>query len=176
MAGIALTLLPFTIQESSSSGSTTARIRDNYLIKVTAPTTWASNRWIHFGFYWETFDLFFRNYLPTYSSGTAITFNNSNLNSSWYIFPRKTYFQKEINNYLTFDKTGVNDTNIYLYSSNKSNNNLFDGDDPYTQSPFRYLYPETIDKASSGDTNSLSNFYTLKKDEFIPLIIASTIS
>ncbi len=174
MAGIALTLLPFTIQESSSTGSTTARIRDNYLIKVTAPTTWTANRWIHFGFYWETFDLFFRNYLPTYSSGTAITFNNSNFDSSWYIFPRKTYFQKEINNYLTFDKTGVNDTNIYLYSSNKSNNNLFDGDDPYTQSPFRYLYPETIDKASSGDTNSLSNFYTLKKDEFIPLIIAST--
>lgn len=174
MAGIALTLLPFSIQEASSSGSTTARIRDNYLIKVTAPTTWTNNSWLHFGFYWETYDLFFRNSLLTYSSGTAITFNNSNLDTSWYIFPRKTYFQKDIQNYLTFEKTGVNDSNIYLFSQYKSNNLLFDGDDPYTQSPFRYKFPETIDKASTGDTNSLSNFYSLKKDEFISLIIAST--
>lgn len=173
MAGIALSLLPFTIQEASSTGSTTSRIKDNYLIRVTTPTSWASNKWIHFGFYWETYDLFFRNSLPTFSSGTALTFNNSNLDSSWYIFPRKTYFQKDINNYLAFEKTGVNDTNIYLFSNNKSNNNLFDGDNPYTQTPFRYLFPETIDKASLGDTNSVSNFYTLKKDEFIPLVIAS---
>lgn len=174
MAGIALTLLPFSIQESSSSGSTTSRIKNNYLIKVKTPTTWTNNSWLHFGFYWETYDLFFRNYLPSYTSGTATTFNNSNLSSSWYIFPRKTYFQKDIKNYLTFEKTGVNDSNIYLFSKNKANNNLQDGDNPYTQSPFRYLFPETIDKASTGDTNSLSNFYSLAKDEFVPLVIAST--
>lgn len=174
MAGIALTLLPFTIQESSSTGNTTARVRNNYLIKVKTPTTWTNNYWLHFGFYWETFDLFFRNYLPTYTSGTATTFNSSNLDSTWYIFPRKTYFQKDIQNYLTFEKTGVNDSNIYLFSKNKANNNLFDGDYPYTLAPFRYKFPETISKASSGDTNSLSNFYSLSSNEFLPLVITST--
>ena len=124
MSGIALTLLPFTIQESSSSGSTTARIKDNYLIKVKTPTSWTSNYWLHFGLYWETYDLFFRDYIPSYTSGTATTFNSANLDSSWYVFPRKTYFQKDITNYLTFNKTGVNDSNIYLFSQNKSNNQL----------------------------------------------------
>ena len=174
MAGIALTLLPYTIQEASSSGNTTARIRDNYLIKVKTPTTWLSNYWLHFGFYWESYDLFFRDLIPAYTSGTATTFNSSNLDSSWYIFPRKTYFQKDIKNYITFDKTGVNDSNIYLFSKNKANNNINDGDFPYTLAPFRYKYPETISKASSGDTNSLSNFYSLRSDEFLPLVITST--
>jgi hypothetical protein len=174
MAGIALTLLPFSIQESSSTGSTTAKIRNNYLIKVRTPATWTNNYWFHFGFYWETFDLFFRNYIPTYTTGTATTFNSANLDSSWYIFPRKTYFQKDITNYLNFSKTGVNDSNIYLFSQNKSNNNINDGDFPYTLSPFRYKFPETIDKASTGDTNSLSNFYSLSANEFLPLVITST--
>ncbi len=174
MAGIALTLLAYSIQESSSSGSTTARIKNNYLIKVKTPATWTNNYWFHFGFYWETFDLFFRDYLPAYTSGTATTFNSSNLDSSWYIFPRKTYFQKDITNYLTFEKTGVNDSNIYLFSKNKSNNSFYDGDFPYTQNPFRYKFPETIDKASTGDTNSLSNFYSLSSNEFIPLVVTST--
>lgn len=174
MSGIALTLMPYSIQESNSTGSTTARIRDNYLIKVKTPTTWPNNYWLHFGFYWESYDLFFKNSLPTYTSGTATTFNSSTLDSSWYIFPRKTYFQKDITNYLTFDKTGVNDNKVYLFSQNKTNNKLYDGDNPYTLSPFRYVYPETIDKASTGDTNSLSNFYSLRKDEFIPLVITST--
>ncbi len=66
MAGIALTLLPFTIQEASSTGNTTARIRDNYLINVKTPTTWTNNYWLHFGFYWETYDLFFRDYIPAF--------------------------------------------------------------------------------------------------------------
>ena len=174
MSGIALTLVPFTIQESSSTGDTTARIRDNFLINVKAPTTWTNNHWLHFGIYWETYDLFFRDYIPSFTSGTATTFNSANLDSSWFIYPRKTFFQKDINNYLTFEKTGVNDSNIYLFSTTKSNNNFYDGDNPYSITPFRYKYPETIDKASAGDTNSLSNFYTINKDEFLPLVIASS--
>ena len=174
MAGIALTLLPFTIQEASSTGNTTARIRDNYLINVKTPTTWTNNYWLHFGFYWETYDLFFRDYIPAFSTGTATTFNDSNLDTVWSIYPRKTFFQKDITNYLTFEKTGVNDTNIYLFSSNKGNNNFYDGDNPYSLTPFRYKYPETISKASSGDTSSLSNFYTINKDEFLPLVITSS--
>ena len=68
----------------------------------------------------------------------------------------------------------MNDSNIYLFSTTKSNNNFYDGDNPYSITPFRYKYPETIDKASAGDTNSLSNFYTINKDEFLPLVIASS--
>ena len=73
MAGIALTLLPFTIQESSSTGSTTARTRNNYLIKVKTPATWTNNYWFHFGFYWETFDLFNFGIVKNKPSSTGLT-------------------------------------------------------------------------------------------------------
>lgn len=171
MAGLALTYLAYNVSEVSSTGSTTSRIKDHYLFKVKTPSTWTANYWYHLAFYWDTHDLNFLTGYPSYTAGTAVSFNSSNYNSSWKIFPRKTYLQKDIKNYITFDKTGVNDTNIYLFSKNKTNQKYFDGDFVEITEPFRYLYPETF--SAVGDTNSLANYVQLASYEYLPVVIAT---
>lgn len=171
MSGLALTYLPYSISEVSSTGSTNSRTKDHYLIKVKVPSTWTANYWYHLAFYWDTHDTNFLTSYPTYSSGTALTFTPAFLNSFWRIFPRKTYFNKTISNYLTFDKTGVNDTNIYLFSRSKTNLNNFDGDYVSLNEPFRYLFPETF--SGYGDTNSLTGSVSLSSDQYLPVILAS---
>jgi hypothetical protein len=93
------------------------------------------------------------------------------LSTTWNIYPRKTYLQKDIQNYITFDKTGVNDTNIYLFSRSKTNQKYYDGDFITTTEPFRYLYPDTF--SAYGDTNSLANYVTLSSFEYLPVLIAT---
>jgi len=171
MAGLALTYLAYNVSEVSSTGSTIDRIKDHYLFKVKTPATWTADYWYHLAFYWETHDTNFLSSYPTYTSGTATTFNSSNFTSTWYIYPRKTYLQKDINNYLSFDKTGVNDINVYLFSKSKTNQKYFDGDYITTIEPFRYLYPETF--SAYGDTNSLANYVSLSSFEYLPVIIAT---
>ncbi len=171
MSGLALTYLAYNVSEVSSSGSTTERIKDHYLFKIKTPASWTANYWYHLAFYWDTHDTNFLSSYPVYTSGTAVTFNNSNLNYTWAIFPRKTYLQKDIKNYITFEKTGVNDTNVYLFSKNKTNQKYFDSDFVEITEPFRYLYPETF--SAYGDTNSLSNNITLSAFEYLPVILAT---
>jgi hypothetical protein len=171
MAGLALTYLAYNVSEVSSTGSTLDRIKDHYLFKVKTPASWTTNYWYHLAFYWDTHDTDFFTSYPAYTSGTAVTFNSNNLLSAWNIYPRKTYLQKDINNYLRFDKTGVNDTNIYLFSRGKTNQKYFDGDYITTNEPFRYLYPETF--SAYGDTNSLASYVTLNAYEYLPVLIAT---
>jgi len=171
MAGLALTYLAYNISEVSSTGSTTDRIRDHYLFKVKTPATWTADYWYHLAFYWDTHDTNFLSTYPAYTSGTATTFSPSNLGSTWNIYPRKTYLQKDIKNYLTFEKTGVNDTNVYLFSRSKTNQKYFDGDYITTTEPFRYLYPETF--SAFGDTNSLANYVSLNSFEYLPVVVAT---
>lgn len=171
MSGLALTYLAYDVSEVSSTGSTIERIKDHYLFKVKTPASWTANYWYHLAFYWDTHDTNFLNSYPSYSSGTALTFNSSNISSSWNVYPRKTYLQKELKNYITFDKTGVNDTNIYLFSKNKTNQQFFDGDYIEVNEPFRYLYPETF--SAYGDTNSLANYVYLKSNEYLPVVLAT---
>jgi len=174
MSGIALSSLAYSISEVSSTGATTGRYRDHYLIKVNLPsTTWTNNYWFHLGFYWNTHDLTFKSSYPVYSAGTALTYSNISLNSSWYIFNRKNYFDLTLSNKITFDKTGVNDTNIYLFSKNKSGLEFYDGDNVSNLESFRYLYPETFDISSIGNSNAFSNVINLSKNEFYPVIIAA---
>jgi hypothetical protein len=171
MAGLALTYLAYNVSEVSSTGSTIDRIKDHYLFKVKTPASWTANYWYHLAFYWDTHDTDFLSSYPTYSSGTAITFNSNNLSSLWNIYPRKTYLQKDIKNYVSFSKTGVADTNIYLFSTNKTNQQYFDGDYIQVNEPFRYLYPETF--SAYGDTNSLANYVSLNSFEYFPVVFAS---
>ena len=171
MAGLALTYLAYNVSEVSSTGSTIDRIKDHYLFKVKTPASWTANYWYHLAFYWDTHDTNFLSTYPTYTSGTAVTFNPSNLTSTWNIYPRKTYLQKDVQNYISFDKTGVNDTNIYLFSKSKTNQKYYDGDYITTAEPFRYLYPETF--IGMGDTNSLANYVSISAFEYLPVLLAS---
>jgi hypothetical protein len=171
MAGLALTYLAYNVSEVSSTGSSTTRTKDHYLFKVKTPTTWTADYWYHLAFYWDTHDTNFISTYPSYTSGTALTFNPSNLSSTWNIYPRKTYLQKDIKNYISFDKTGVNDTNVYLFSKYRTNIKYNDGDYITTTEPFRYLYPDTF--SAYGDTNSLANYISLNSFEYLPVVIAT---
>ena len=171
-----LTRLAYTVEESSSTGSTTAKVRDHWTFNINLPTssTWSNNHWLHLGFYWSTHDTNFLSGYPVYSSGTATTFDQNNFNSEWYIFPKKSFFNKFVNNFLTFEKSGVGDTNIYLFSGNKSNNEFTDQRFINDINPFRYLVNENIINSSTGATNSLQNMITVEKNSYVPLILAST--
>jgi len=171
MAGLALTYLAYNVSEVSSTGSTIDRIKDHYLFKVKTPASWTADYWYHLAFYWDTHDIDFLSTYPTYTSGTATTFNSSNFTSTWNIYPRKTYLQKDIQNYLEFEKTGVNDTNVYLFSRSKTNQKYIDGDYITTTEPFRYLFPETF--SAYGDTNSLANNVSLSSFQYLPVVIAT---
>ena len=166
--------LAFQVIECNSSG-VASRSNDYWKFNIRLPgsSTWTNNYWFHMVFYWGTHDTFFQTSYPTYSSGTATGFGNTNLNTNWYIFPKKSFFVKNITNTFTFDKTGVNDTNIYLYNSQntlRQNKEL----EFFTQSnPFRYQLNETIQGGSTGATNSISDFVTLENNEFLPILIAS---
>ena len=174
MAGLALTLLAFDCSEVNSSGTNTGRNKDHFLIKVRMPSvTWTSNYWLHLGFYWDTHDLTFRTSLPSYTSGTALTYNISTLDTAWKISNRKNYFNTAVTNEVQFNKTGVNDNNIYLFSKDKAAISLFDGDFISTTNSFRYLFPESLEASGAGKTNSLSGFKTLSKNQFVPVLIAS---
>ncbi len=171
-----LTRLGFNVQETSSTGSTTDKVRDYWTFDVNLPasSTWSNNYWLHLGFYWSTHDTNFLSGYPTYSAGSATTFNGTNLDSQWYIFPKKTYFVKNVSNFVSFEKTGVNDTNVYLYSKNKSNNVFTDQRYSSPTSSLRYLLNEDLINSSTGSTNSFQNMISIEIDEFVPVILATS--
>lgn len=168
-----LSPLGFNVQESSSTGSTVAKIRDHWMFDINIPSlaTWNNNLWIHLGFYWGSYDTYFKTGYPNYSAGTATSFDKNNLNSNWYIFNRKNFFVSDVNNFVTFEKTGVNDTNVYVYSNNKTNNTFIDQQYSNPNNSFRYLLNENITGLAS--TNSFLSDTLIDKDEFLPVIIAS---
>ena len=171
-----LVRLGFKVEESSATGSTTAKVRDYWTFDINLPTssTWTNNYWLHLGFYWSTHDTSFLTGYPTYSAGSAVTFSDSNLDSNWYIFPKKNFFLNSVNNFVTFEKTGINDSSVYLYSKNKSNNLFIDQRYISEKLPLRYLLNEDIANASSGSTNSFQNTISLDENEFVPVLITSS--
>jgi hypothetical protein len=174
--GISDTLnkLAFQVTECGEDG-TTQRVNNYYKFNVKLPgsATWTNNYWFHMVFYWGTHDTYFQQSYPTYSSGTATGFGNTNLNTNWYIYPKKSFFLRNLSNTFEFNKTGVNDTNIYLFNSlntlreNKESVYLAKSD------PFRYKLNETISGGSTAATNSISDFATLQSEDFLPIVIAS---
>ena len=169
-----LTKLSFQVIECGEDG-TSQRVNDYYKFQINLPgsATWTNNYWFHMVFYWGTHDTYFQQSYPTYSSGTATGFGNTNLNTNWYIYPKKSFFLRDLSNTFEFDKTGVNDTNIYLFNSL---NTLRQNKESYyfgKKDPFRYQLNETVAGGSIAATNSISDFVTLQSEEFLPIILAS---
>ena len=166
--------LAFQVTECGEDG-TTQRVNDYYKFTINLPgsATWTNNYWFHMVFYWGTHDTYFQQSYPTYSSGTATGFGNTNLNTNWYVHPKKSFFVRNISNTFEFEKTGVNDSNIYLFNSfntlkeNKESSYLSKKD------PFRYKLNETIQGGSIAATNSISDFAVLQFEDFLPIILAS---
>ena len=173
-AGDNLTALPFNIIECNQSGLATSTIRDHYLIKIKYPFSLPNNTWSHLLFYFGTHDFYFKTGYPTYSSGIAATYDYTSLNTSWVVNPKKSFFKNDFNNYVTFDKTGINDNNVYLFSSNKTHYEFIDGEYSEPVDPFRYKINETITNTSNiAENNSLLDYANPEKFEFIAICLAT---
>jgi hypothetical protein len=107
--------LSFEISLCDSNGDT-ADLLNYFLIKVNLPGSmdFTDGKWCHLAFYWGTYDDFFKTGYPTYSSGSASTYVPTDLEDKWYTFPKVSYFRKELLNFTAYNKTGINDTNVYL--------------------------------------------------------------
>jgi hypothetical protein len=173
--GESLSQLAYSVSETNKAGSATSTIRDHYQYKIKLPSgfTWTENYWCHIIFYYGTHDTYFLSAYPTYSAGVANTYNYNNVNSNWNSYSKKSFFRKDFNSYLTFDKTGIKDTNVYLYSADKTHHRFIDGEYAEPVDPLRYKLNETITGASLGDNNSLNAFQTIDKFEFIAVILAT---
>lgn len=170
-----LTKLAYNIIECNSLGNTFGRNRDYYKIniKLESGTSWLNNLWFHFVIYWSTHDTYFLNSYPTYFSGTALTFNNNNINTNWLVHGKKSFFNRAVTSGIGFSKTGVNDTNIYLYNTNNTNHTYRENIYTSVKNPFRYKISENVINSAIGITNELLGYKNLNSNEILPIIIAA---
>ncbi len=164
--------LAFTITETNKSGIANTNYKDHYFLKINLPTIygWTNNYWRYLVFYYGTHDTFFKTSYPVYSAGTANTYDFNNLHTSWEVYPKKSFFNRSFLNYVTFNKTGKNDNNVYLYSADKTHFNFIDGEYSVPQIPLRYKINETI--SGAVDDNSLYGLANLNNYEFIAVTLA----
>ena len=166
--------IAFQVIECGSDG-TNQRVNDYYKFNIKLPTaaTWTNNYWFHMVFYWGTHDTYFQLSYPSYTSGTATGFGNSNVNTNWFVYPKKSFFVRDITNTFEFDKTGVNDSNIYLFNSQNTLRENTESSYLSKKDPLRYKLNETIQGGSIAATNSISDFVTIQPEDFLPIILAS---
>ena len=165
--------LAFTIVETNKSGIANTNHKDHYLVKIKLDASygWTNNYWRYVIFYYGTHDTFFRTSYPVYTSGIANTYDYSSYTTNWNTYPKKSFFNRGVFSYLTFDKTGVNDSNVYLYSADKTHYNFIDGEYSEPVDPLRYKINETID--TPIEDNSLFGLEDPQKDEFIAVSLAT---
>ena len=164
--------LAFEINEVDKNGNSTEFL-DHYEFKVRLPSlmTFSNNYWCHIAVYWGTFDDYYKTGYPTYSSGTSEAYFVNELENRWFIFPKVSYFRKEVLNYTAFEKSGVNDLNVYLYSGNKTFFQKIDGQYIEQAVPFRYRLDDNIAYSGSGISSNIN--FDVGDFEYIPLIVAS---
>ena len=175
IVGVSDTLvkLAYEISECDLNGNS-SRIRDHYLIKIILPAglTWSDNLYFHFVLYWGTRDTYFLDSYPVYFPGTSISFYPNSLDSNWYIFATKSFFNKNITCGIGFSKTGVNDTNVYLFNTNRTNNIYREGVYYDIKNPFRYKVNDDI-IGSIGSTGTILGSKLLSFEDYIGIRVVS---
>jgi hypothetical protein len=172
--GEALTPLAYSVFECDQSGSITTRNKDYYFFKIKFPINIPFEQWGYLVFYFGTHDTYFQTGYPSYSSGTATTILSSSYGSNYIVNPKKSFFKNDFSNYINFEKTGINDSNVYLYSANKTHFEYVDGDYTQPSEPLRYKLNESIPNTDvNGDTNSLSGLTNLNKFEYIAVTLGT---
>ena len=165
--------LAYDISECNSQGNT-SRYMDHYLIKVILPSGsfWLTNYYFSFVIYWGTRDTYYQTSYPTYFPGTSASYLPSTLNSNWYIYATKSYFNQRITSGIGFSKTGVNDQNVYLYNSNSTNTTYRESKYNAVQAPFRYKINDNI-IGSTGSTNTTLGSESLYFGDYIGIRVIS---
>ena len=171
-----LEVLPFRIFECDENGFSNSDNVDFFKFDINLPTnySWQEADFRHFVFYWGSNDDYIDELKLEYSrSNNEIDIHYSSfINSSYFVFPKKNFFDKNLKNTFTISKTGVNDTNLYLYNSDNSKYEFKESFYNDISIPFRYKLKEVIPLSSIGKTNSLSGYRESSTKQYIPFIIA----
>ena len=171
----ALDCLSFSIVESDAYFNTNTINQDHYYFEIDLPNnySWDLFKYRYFVFYWGSHDPYVKT-LKTETIGNTDTIQFNGFNTDYIsVFPKKLFFDKKVGNSLYFNKTGINDTNVYFYNSNDIQNTFKELKYEPVLDPFRYKINETIAGSDSGYENSLIGFENLNENEFLPFIIAS---
>lgn len=171
-----LDVLAYQIQESNGLGNTISNDKNYYKVNIRTPNSlsWNTNDWLHVVAYWGSFDSevdsLKQSYIPT--TNNKISIGSSEENNLFYFYPKKSFFNKNIFSSIGFSKSGINDSSVYLYSSNNYNYVYRDGKFISNQYPFRYKLNETIENISANLDNSLLNLKNIEEDQFLPIVLA----
>lgn len=170
-----LDCLSFSIVESDKYLISNSNNLDHYHFNVELPTSysWEYDKLRYFVIYWGSHDPFIDT-LKTSAIGNtnSLTFNGFNPNDI-ITFPKKLFFDKKIGNSLYFNKTGINDKNLYFYNKDDIQNTFKELVYTPISEPFRYELDESISGSTYGFNNSLIGFNYLNENELLPFIVAS---
>ena len=156
------------------NNSTLERDYLKFTINIPPSYNWQLGQYLFLVFYWGSQDNYITTLNPGLSGISTIGSFPPNLGIPNVVtYPKKLFFDKKIGSSLTFNKTGINDTNIYFYNKNNLQNIFNEGRYSSTTQPFRYNINETIPGSIDGFENSITNFKNASTNEYIPFIIAT---
>jgi hypothetical protein len=159
------------IQTDKNAVNTRENNYYTFRVRLPASATWTNNFWFHFVMYWNTHDRYFQTGYPTFSAGNAVTIPVSDIDTNIYLHPVKSFFNKKITNSTYFDKTSINDNNIYLYNPTNTKHVYEESKYNSITQPFRYKINENISGASAGSTNLFSGRAVISKNEICPALV-----
>lgn len=169
--------LAIKIEESDLFGETSVNInKDYYKLNVILPSSiiYNDSSWFHFVIYWGSRDQYISEIQPIYNENPngllVYEFDSDSENVKFY--NRKNFFENTILSSVEFTKSGIFDTNVYLYDS--TNTSIVNKESSFysKQLPFRYILNENIANSSIGKTNSLLGLVFLQEQEFLPITLA----
>lgn len=162
---------------------------ENYwILEINLPSSasfsWTDNYWWHIAVYWNSDDSLTVNTHTAYDydlisydmNDISIDSTNGSVdvaNSNLILWNKKSFFKQTISNYLDYELTGVYDTNLYLYSQNKTLFNFKDGEYSEPGSPLRYSLDNQIPASDYGDEGSLVGYSNVKRNQIFPILICT---
>jgi len=162
---------------------------ENYwILEINLPASssfsWTNNYWWHIAVYWNSVDDLTTNSFTNYAfnlldydmNDIAISSTDGSIdvvNSDLILWNKKSFFKQTISNYLDYELTGVYDTNLYLYSQNKTLFNFKDGEYSEPPAPFRYSLDVLLPASDFGDAGSLVGYSEVKRNQLYPVSICT---
>ena len=174
--------------DDSLNFDTTVDFENYWILEINFPSSssfsWTNNYWWHIAVYWNSDDDLTVNSHTNYSynlisydmNDIAIDPNDGSIdvpNSNLIIWNKKSFFKQIISNYLDYELTGVYDTNLYLYSQNKTLFKFKDGEYSEPTAPFRYSLDTLVPAADYGDEGSLVGYSDIKRNQIYPVSICT---
>ena len=167
---------------------TTVDSENYWILEINFPSSasfsWTNNYWWHIAFYWNSEDDLTVNSYTNYNYNLIeydmndISINSTDgsvdvANSNLILWNKKSFFKQTVPNYLDYELTGVYDSNLYLYSQNKTLFSFKDGEYSEPTAPFRYSLDSLVPASDFGDDGSLVGYSEIKRNQLYPISICT---